>query len=312
MTAWLELMTSDYFETYVATGGSVVKFVVAADPPTRVSLTESLGHLADANGFQSFVLDGSLTKLHFMHTLFHEIARQLDWDVVADAYLKLCFRKLGIAEVPSTFPVDLDQIARTSGIGRDSLVSRLASTLRADLVEDYAMSHEFRTAVLNLCLSRVNRHDGPVSTYGPAVVRWLRGETQHISELRDAKLFGKVARNNARALLISLAHMLRKIGRRGTFISLDISRYLSASRFSDRVAGNYYTPASVVDLYELLRQFVDEQGSMEGIFIVVLATPELVSDTSRSLDRYQALKMRIFDDVRVRSKQNLLAPMVRL
>ena len=312
MKPWLELMKSDYFQTYVSAGGSVVKFVVAEDPPTRASLTESLGDLADANGFQSFILDGSLTKLHFIHTVFHEIARQIDWDAVADDYLKLCLRKLGIAEAPSTFPADLEQIAQTSGIHRDSLVRRLSSTLKEELVEDYAMSYEFRTAMLNLCLSRVNQQDGPVGIHGPAVVRWLRGETKHISELKDAKLFGKVARNNARSLLVSLAHMLRKIGRRGTFICLDISRYLSSNRSANRVADNYYTPASVVDLYELLRQFVDEQGSMEGMFIVILATPELISDSSRGLDRYQALKMRIVDDVRVRSKQNLLAPMVRL
>ena len=62
----------------------------------------------------------------------------------------------------------------------------------------------------------------------------------------------------------------------------------------------------------MLRQFVDEQGSMEGVFIVVLATPELLSDSYRGVNRYQALKMRIVDDVRVRSRQNLLAPLVRL
>jgi hypothetical protein len=311
MKRWLELVNSDYFQTYVADGGSAVKFVITADAGTRAGLARSLNTMADRNGFQSFSLDGASTKLHFIQTLFHELARQLEWEKVAAEYLNLCFQQIGLSVVPSAFPVDLTRIAGTSVGGRTALADRLQSTLRTDLVEDYAMSHEFRTAILHLCLGQVNRGDGPVSAFGPAVVRWLRGETVNLSELKDAKLFQKVARNNARHLLSSLTHMLRKIGRRGTFIAIDISRYLASNRFANRVSGNYYTPAAVVDLYELLRQLVDEQGAMEGAFIVILATPELLSDPYRSLDRYQALKMRVVDDVRVRSKQNLLGPMVR-
>lgn len=311
MKRWLELVDADYFQTYVADGGSAVKFVVTADSTARTGLAASLKAMADRNGFQSFTLDGSSTKLHFIQALFHELARQVEWDKLAVEYLKLCFQQIGMPVAHSPFPIDLMRLVLENGSDRATLADRLQSTLRVGLAEDYAMSHEFRTAFLHLCLAQVQGVDGPVSAFEPAVVRWLRGETTHLSEIKDAKLFQRVGRNNARHLLSSLTHMLRKIGRRGTFVSIDISRYLASNRFADRVAGNYYTPAAVVDLYELLRQLVDEQGTMEGVFIVVLASPALLSDSYRSVDRYQALKMRIVDDVRVRSRQNLLAPMVR-
>jgi hypothetical protein len=312
MKRWLEIIESDYFQTYVADGGSAVKFVITRDASVRGALSQSLRTSADRNNFQSFSLDGSATKLHFIQFLFHELARQLDWDKIATSYMQLCFQKLGLQAKPLTFPVELTRLAEMNGGGHRLLADRLQSTLRADLAEDYAMSHEFRMAILHLCLGQVKRVDGGLaSALAPAVVRWLRGETQYLSELKDARIFQKVARNNARHLLVSLTHMLRKIGRSGTFINIDISRYLASNRFADRVSGHYYTPAAVVDLYELLRQLVDEQGAMEGVLIVILATPELLSDSYRSLNRYQALKMRIVDDVRVRSKQNLLSPMVR-
>jgi hypothetical protein len=256
-------------------------------------------------------VDARSTKVHFIQTLFHELARQLDWDQLAGEYLKSCLEQIGAASQTS-FPICLNRLVMKDGSTTPvGVADRLQSMLSSDIAEDYAMSHEFRTAVLQLCLAQVEREDGPASPFGPAVARWLRGETTHLSEIKDANLFQKVARNNARHLLSSLTHMIRKVGRRGTFILIDISRYLESNKFAVRVAGNYYTPAAVVDLYELLRQLVDGQAILEGVFIVILATPALLSDSYRSLDRYQALKMRIVDDVRVRSRQNLPAPMVK-
>lgn len=312
MTRWLEIVEHDYLSTYVAGGGSAVKFVITADAEYRAKLGRSLRTLADRYGFQSFSLDARATKLHFVQMLFHELSRQLDWGNVATEYMMHCFHSAGVAVTRSSFPVELTRLESSHSDLGGGLVDRIQSFLRTDLVDDHAMSHEFKTAFLNVCLGQVNRANVPISRFGPAIVRWFRGEIQHISELKEARIFQKVARNNARHLLSSLAHLIRKIGRRGTFINLDISRYLESNRFADRVSGNYYTPAATLDLYELLRQLVDDQGTIEGLFLVVHATPALLSDSFRSLNRYQALKMRIVDDIRVWSKQNLFAPMVRL
>ena len=173
------------------------------------------------------------------------------------------------------------------------------------------MSREFKATFLTLCLGQIQQNDGPASPHAPVVIRWLRGELVSLPELKAAGIFQRVARHNARFLLASLAHMVRKCGYRGMLLSLDICRYLESNRFAARVSGNYYTPAAVVDLYEMLRQLVDEQGAWEGVFAVVWAPPELTSDPARGLDRYQALKMRLVDDVRARSHPNLLAPLVR-
>src|ERR1700722_8911637 len=121
MNPWLELITTDYIQTYVKSGASAVKFVIVAESETRMSLRKSLRQVAEANGFQSFDLDGSLTKLHFIHLLFHEIARQIDWDVLADDYLRLCLSRLNLSVIPTSFPADLDQLAEVNGTSRDSL-----------------------------------------------------------------------------------------------------------------------------------------------------------------------------------------------
>jgi hypothetical protein len=256
-------------------------------------------------------VDASSTKVHFIQTLFHELARQLDWDQLAGEYLKSCLEQIGAASQTS-FPICLNRLVMKDGSTTPvGVADRLQSMLSSDIAEDYAMSHEFRTAVLHLCLAQVEREDGPVSPFGPAVARWLRGETTHLSEIKDAKLFQKVARNNARHLLLSLTHMIRKVGRRGTFILIDISRYLESNKFAARVAAIITRRPQLWIFMSFFGNLLMGKQSLRGVFIVILATPALLSDSYRSLDRYQALKMRIVDDVRVRSRQNLLAPMVK-
>ena len=77
--------------------------------------------------------------------------------------------------------------------------------------------------------------------------------------------------------------------------------------------GVRYTPAAVLDAYEVLRQLIDEADHFEGFFLAVLAAPEFVNgDMRRSIDSYTALKMRIWDDVKAKERDNPLAPLITL
>jgi hypothetical protein len=44
----------------------------------------------------------------------------------------------------------------------------------------------------------------------------------------------------------------------------------------------------------------------------VIAAPELLTDESRGLDAYQALKLRIFDEIRDRRRDNPYSSLVRI
>jgi hypothetical protein len=68
-----------------------------------------------------------------------------------------------------------------------------------------------------------------------------------------------------------------------------------------------------MDAYEVLRQLVDDSDMFERLLVTVLADREFIGgDRKRSVDAYTALKMRIWDDVRARERDNPLAPMVIL
>lgn len=72
-----------------------------------------------------------------------------------------------------------------------------------------------------------------------------------------------------------------------------------------------YSTSAVLDAYEVLRQLVDDSASLASSLILVLADTNFVDGKSnRSLDAYTALKMRIWDDVKAKRRDNPLAPTV--
>jgi hypothetical protein len=112
-------------------------------------------------------------------------------------------------------------------------------------------------------------------------------------------------------MLGSLCRWLRLCGRHGLCVALDIRQLARIGRTIGN--GLRYSPAAVLDAFEVLRQLIDDAEHFAGLLLVVLANEALIGDDpKRSVDAYQALKMRIWDDVRPEGRDNPLAPLVRL
>jgi hypothetical protein len=72
-----------------------------------------------------------------------------------------------------------------------------------------------------------------------------------------------------------------------------------------------YSQAALMDLYEVLREIIDDIEHLPGLFLLGMADQTLVAgDRRRTLDTYKALEMRIWPDVRPGDRQNPLAPLV--
>ena len=72
----------------------------------------------------------------------------------------------------------------------------------------------------------------------------------------------------------------------------------------------YYSAPATLDAYEVLRQFIDGTDELECCFIAVVASREYLNDEKRGLNRYDALKLRIWDEVRNRHRQNPFASLI--
>jgi hypothetical protein len=308
---WLDTIRVEYLHDFIKRGGATVKFVVPMENIDHNQLLKLLRKTSEEENYIFTSVDAVSTKIHMIDKLFHEVARQIDWDELSHAFIKKLFTQNDYQLPEQHEDFNLQNIAEINNREEMFLRKELRSWLEDKIFHDFEMSQEFRIAMIRLCLNQLDTA-GPSVFLSNAVKEWLQGELRLISTLKEALIFQKIARHNARHMLFSLAHWLRVNGKSGLVLVLDITRYLISTRSKNPDDGFFYSTPAVLDAYEVLRQFIDGTDEMEGLLIVVLVSNDFLNDDKRGLSRYNALKLRIWDEVRDRQRQNPLASLVRL
>lgn len=308
---YIPFLEREYLHGYVDQGGAAVKFVVPEDDDAAQEFMACFGAGARKTGYAVCQVDSAETRVHLLEQVFFAIARQIDWDELAGIATRRALREAGYPE-PEDGGVVIDRLAAHYQVDVGELKRDVDRQLQRLVHHDYAMVNEFRTAMLRLCQAQL-RSGQVVGAEHAAVLDWLRGDLRQISVLRSALVFRRIDRHNARHMLFSLAHWLSLNQRSGLAVTLDIRRLGRARRpnVSER-SGHYYTRAALLDAYEVLRQLVDNTDEMANCVVVVVAAPAFLTDTPRGIDAYQALKLRIFDEVRDVHRDNPFSSLVRL
>lgn len=308
---WLSTMRKEYLQDFIRQGGATVKFVVPIDVPALRDIQDGLQRAAEDELFHFAFVDAVSTKLHMVDKVFHQVAQQIDWDGLA--YSFLCHILAGYCKLPTERDqFNLRQIALLNGQEEVEMRRSINNRLKNELYRDYAMSQEFRIAMLRLCQAQLD--PGEVNpALRDTVKEWLRGELRLISALKPALIFQKIGRHNARHMLFSLSHWLKCAGMSGLVLVLDISRYVEGVRPKEPDGTFYYSLPAVLDCYEVLREFIDSTDEMEFSFICAIAPLAFVdSDNRRGLWAYDALKLRIWDEVRDKRFVNPLSSLIRV
>jgi hypothetical protein len=307
---YVGFLESDYLHGYLEDGGSALKFVVPPDDAAASYFMESFTAAARSAGFAVAKVDAAGTRVHLLEQVFYAVARQLDWDGLASTATRKAVAEAGYPAPEEG--VALDSLASHYGVDPRELKRDVDRQLQERVSRDYAMVHEFRTAMLRLCQAQL-RSGQVVDAEHTAVLDWLRGELRQISVLKSALIFRKIGRHNARHLLFSLAHWLAANDCAGLALLLDVRRLGFARRPSpEERHGYYYTRPALLDTYEVLRELLDNTDEMANCFVAVVASPAFLSDPARGLDAYDALKLRIFDEVRDVNRDNPYSALVRL
>src|SRR5580658_2230354 len=304
---WLQTVEQEYFAEYLPAGGAAAKFVVG-DSPALARLVPAAGTLAARHGMLSVHLNAGATRLHMLHDVFFAIAGALPWDELIQRYLQALFSRNGYPWSQPWGALSMAAMAREFGVAANLLARNRDQWLSQDLWEDPHLAQDFRAAMMRLCLARLEPSD-PDEGDGSPVAQWLRGEKIGLALLRQYDIAARISRTNARAMLISLCHWLRKAGPKGLLLTLDLRPALRPAPLAE--GDLRYSPAAVMDLYEVLREVIDDLEHLPGLFLLAFADQELMAgDRRRTLAAYKALEMRIWPDVRPGDRQNPLAPLV--
>lgn len=308
---WFSTVRREYLQDFVKRGGAAVKFLVPVNGPEMTMVTSGIRCLAEMEGFFYAAVDAATTKVHLIEQVFYHVARQVDWESLVESFLRRTLQDH--YKLPDTRDeLNLKQIASLNGYQERDIRMSINTRLRETLFHDYAMTQEFRIAMMLLARCQLDP-DEISADYCTSLKGWLRGELRLISALKKSLIFQKIGRHNARSMLSSLAYWLHLCGKNGLVLVLDISRY-TQDRPKERDDFLYYSAVAVLDCYEVLRQFIDGTDEADYCFIAVLAPPRFLdeSDKKRSVAAYDALKLRIWDEVRDKAHVNPLSSLIRV
>lgn len=309
-TEWAAVLDREYLAQFVPAGGATSKIAVA--PPD--SQTRALLPLETAATERDFVVarvSSQATKVQMIDQIFFAVARQIDWEELCRRWLISQFEANGYALAPDADLSDLSALAAERGMARPELMGEAQRWIVNGILRDTRLDRDFRTAMAMLCQAALN--PGNVSpTDAEVLLKWLRGERFSLSALKRLQIFNKIARHNARRILSSLALWLHINGGAGLVLSLDASSLWDDGPRDPASAAPRYTRAAVLDFYEVLRQFIDEADQTEHFLLLVSAAPGFWTHPKKSVDEYTALKMRVADEVRDRTRANPLSAAVKI
>ena len=307
---WFQTIQQEYLQRFVGQGGSSVKFIVTPSEADRSQVQEQLVVLAEKEQYACIRIDAKDTKIHMMDKFFHEVARRVPWDELAAQFVRRLLQENGYHIPEEKEEFSMAGVARMNERAEPLLRRDLNSWLERAIYRDTHMCQEFRMAMIRLCLGQMDSgSESPFMT--EPVKAWLCGELRQLSSLKEALIFQKIVRTNARYMFASLSRWLRLVGKTGLVVSLDLSRCLESKKPTSP-EGLYYGVSATLDAYEMLRQFIDGTDELESLLLVVSVPPEFLMDARRGLSRYEALKLRIWDEVRDRQYQNPLGALIRL
>jgi hypothetical protein len=161
LSEWTRLLRWEYLDEFIGSGGSAVK--IAVSPSEQIpEVLEALLEAATDAGYPVIGVDAAGTRLHRIDALFFAVAQQMDWDALAERWMRDHLAGAGITLSPGQPLRELDRIAEANGQRRADLLALCERIIANGILRDYALSREFRLAM-----------DGPeapadLSASGPA------------------------------------------------------------------------------------------------------------------------------------------------
>ncbi len=304
---WVRLLESEYLTDFIASGGSAVKIAVVL-PQHTAEVTGAVAGSAQGLGYQVVRVNAAETRIHMIDQLFYAVTRQIDWDSLTDRWLRDLLSRNGIAIAEGMPLQDTEALAAFNGLLVPDLFGQINRLITNALLKDYTLCKEFRTAMTMLCRAYLNPQD-VVSEDAAVIKQWLHGEKCNLTALKRLQIYQKIGRHNARLLLNSLAVWVHKAGYSGLVVLLDINAVVTET--PPGLGLIRYSRGSVLDTYELLREFIDDTDETSNLLLIATAGRGLLDDPKRNVDHYQALKLRISNDVHDKERANPLNIMVR-
>jgi hypothetical protein len=311
---WLRFIDHEYLAGFIRDGGSAIKFAVPLEEELRAGLLDGLGGIGERAGYLVVKVSAAETRVHMMDEIFFRAAQQVPWRISCRTVVARFAVESGYkSQVPLPAGDDdtpfFQRLGEANHVDPEMLLLDLKTAIWNKVFKLRHLSKDFRVAMTHLCMAELS--GGPEgATTAKVLSDWLQGYNKTVSAVRPYQIFRRIDRSSARGFFESMVHWLRLAGYPGIVLLLDIQRIMLARNPHD--SGVFYSKAAVIDSYEVLREFVDTSDRLEGCFIGVVPDITFLEDHGRGISAYEALKFRVFDEIRDRNLVNPMASLARI
>ncbi len=284
-----------YLEEYIQAGGSKIKFVTGRPGSGKSHFLKLVSGMAGEMGYKTASFSAHDIWLHDFKEIYTEILAQCDIMECLKGCARLVVEHMGYE--PGDIPEGMTFMDYLSLQNMADAITRreLRLELKRIFLENPLLDNNFALAC-SLLTGGILGHPVLESQNRELLLGWMSGDkTVKLSLLRGLGLSpSRVTKYNARHMLRSLTEVIRMGGHPGLLVTVDDMEALLNRSGLDTV---HYTKVRREDTYESIRQLIDEIDSLRNIMFVFAFDRELLDNDSQGIKSYQALWMRIQNEV---------------
>lgn len=284
-----------YLTDYIREGGSKIKFVTGRPGSGKTALLASIGQIARQESYCVVSFSARDVQMNDLKEIYFEAFRQCKLETHLAGCANKIIERMGFhpADIPEghTF---LDYLAQLGE--NDALTKReIRMQLKQMFLENPRLDNNFALAC-SILTGGILGHPQLEAQNREILLQWLSGDkTVKLSMLRAIGLSPtRITKYNARNMLRSLTEVIHMGGSSGLLLLVDDLEVMVVPSLSEKVS---YTRAKREDTYESIRQLIDEIDSMRYFMCVFSFNRALIDDERNGLKSYQALWMRIQNEV---------------
>jgi len=298
-----------YLQEYIKNGGSKIKFITGRKGSGKTHFLRLMAFLAAKEHYKTVSFSAKDVWMHDFKEIYVEIFHQCGLLGCLENLGRHIIRDMGYdyQEIPAGMKF-FDYLSQ-NGMG-DAINKREIRTLLKQMFLDNPMLDNNFALSCSMLTGNILGYPILEDPSRDMLLAWLEADrTVKLSQLRSLGFYpSRITKFNARHMLRSLAEVVRLSGYCGLFITIDDLEILISRSSLDPV---HYTKMKREDTYESIRQLIDDIDSMKNIMFLYAFDRELVDHENAGLKAYQALWMRIQNEI-VGERFNRFTDMVDL
>ena len=284
-----------YLQEYIKNGGSKIKFVTGRRQSGKTYFLKIMSELARQERYKVVQFSAKEIWMHDFKEIYAEIFRQCIIMECLEGASRRLIHEMGFAYEDIPPGMKFMDFLSQNGMG-DVLTRReIRFQLRKIFLDNPLLDNNFALAC-SMLTGSILGYPTLEEQNRDMLLGWLEGDRSiKLSQLRALDFYpSRITKYNARHMLRSLAELVHMGGYSGLFIAIDDLEIL-ISRSSLELL--HYTKMKREDTYESIRQLIDDIDSMKNLMIVYAFDRELVDNENAGLKSYQALWMRIQNEI---------------